>query len=183
MIHLNRSRLTGIVMTALVAVLMAGCSGVATKEIEAERVSLHGEPINMNAKDLPEVSIEPSGAVKIGDGNLALTDDQRVLTRDYRAAVIDLVDQTLTDASRVTDHAMSRVIFAMLIGRADEAGEKIGKQAEAIAHTPQFCHLLDKVQQHQARMVQSVTQLQPYAKLSQQDVDNCNAGKPYDVNI
>jgi len=31
--------------------------------------------------------------------------------------------------------------------------------------------------------VQSVVKLQPYAKITPQTVENCNAGKPYDVNL
>lgn len=177
----KRFRLMG--MTTLAGVLIGGCSGVATREIEAERVSLHSEPVSMNAKDLPEVNIDSSGAVKIGTDNLSLTDEQRVLARDYRAAVVELVDLTLSDTARITDHAMSRVLFAALVGRADKAGEKIGKQAEALVHSPQFCHLLGNVKQQQDRMVQSVVKLQPYAKITPQTVENCNAGKPYDVNL
>jgi hypothetical protein len=180
---LKHSSLKAIVLVGLASLLMAGCSGVATREIEAERVALHSEPVSMTARDLPEASIDSSGAVQIGKDELALTDDQRALTRDYRDAVIDLVDLTLDETSRLTDHAMTRVIFAMLIGRADEAGEKIGKQAEALVHSPPFCQRLSAVQQRQQRMTQSVVQLQPYAKISPQDVENCVAGKPYDVSI
>ena len=180
---LKHSGLSMLALVGLASLLMAGCSGVATREIEAERVALHSEPVSMTARDLPEASIDRSGAVKIGDDKLALTADQRELARDYRAAVVELVDLTLAETSRLTDHAMTRVIFAMLIGRADEAGEKIGKQAEALVHSPPFCQRLGAVQQRQQRMTQSVVQLQPYAKISPQDVENCVAGKPYDVSI
>jgi hypothetical protein len=183
---MNRSkqfRLMGLAMAALAGVLLVGCSGVATREIEAERATLHSEPVSMNAKDLPEANIDATGAVKIGKENLPLTAEQRVLTREYRAAAIKLVDLTLSDTARITDHAMSRVLFASLIGRADEAGEKLGKQAEALVHTPQFCQLLGDMKQSQDRMVQSVTTLQPYANISQQTIENCMAGKPYHVSI
>jgi hypothetical protein len=183
---MNRSkqfRLTGITMVVFAGWLLAGCSSVATRDIETERAALHSEPVSMNAKDLPEVNIDSSGAVKVGKDNLSLTTEQRVLTREYRAAVIKLVDMTLSDTARITDHAMSRMLFAALIGRADEAGEKIGKQAEALVHSPQFCHLLGDMRQSQDQMVQSVTTLQPYAKITPQTVENCTAGKPYDLSI
>ncbi|MGY3041737.1 hypothetical protein ACVWWQ_003370 [Rhodanobacter sp. TND4EL1] len=173
----------GMLTAALASVLVAGCSGAATREIQAERASLHSEPVSMNAKGFPEASIDASGAVQIGKNKLSLSDEQRVLTRDYRASVIELVDLTLSDTARITDHAMSRVLFAAMIGRADEAGEKIGKQAEALVHSPQFCRLLDNVKQSQDRMTLSVTTLQPYAKITPQAVESCVAGKPYDLSI
>jgi len=171
------------VAMAVLALLVAGCSGVATREIETERAALHRDPVSMNAKQLPEADIDAAGAVKIGAEQLPLTDGQRALTRDYRAAVIELVDLTLSGTAQITDHAMSRVLFASLIGRGDEAGERVGRQAESMVHSPQFCQLLDKVRQSQDRMVQSVTTLQPYAKIDAHAVENCRAGKPYDANI
>lgn len=173
---------SGVALAAL-ALLVAGCSGVATRDIEAERAALHRDPVSMNAKNLPEAHIDASGAVKVGTDQLPLTDGQRALTRDYRAAVIELVDLTLSGTARITDHAMSRVLLASLIGRGDEAGEKVGRQAEAMVHSPQFCQLLDKVQRSQDRMVQSVVTLRPYAKIDARAVENCRAGKPYDASI
>jgi hypothetical protein len=173
---------SGVALAAL-ALLVAGCSGMATRDIEAERATLQRDPVSMNAKNLPEAHIDAAGAVKVGTAQLPLSDGQRALTRDYRAAVIELVDLTLSGTARITDHAMSRVLLASLIGRGDEAGEKIGRQAEAMVHSPQFCQLLDKVQQSQDRMVRSVVTLRPYAKIDAHAVENCRAGKPYDASI
>ncbi|EIL91287.1 lipoprotein [Rhodanobacter spathiphylli B39] len=182
---MNRPKrfLPSTVALAALALLVAGCSGAATREIEAERAALHSDPVSMSAKNLPEVSINASGAVKVGTDQLSLTAGQRALTRDYRAAVIELVDLTLSGTARITDHAMSRVLLASLIGRGDEAGEKIGRQAEAMVHSPPFCQLLDRVRQSQDRMVRSVVTLQPYAKIDAHAVENCRAGKPYDASI
>lgn len=181
--HPSRLATAGFILAALAMLPMSGCSGAATREIETERASLHNEPITMHAKGLADASIDATGAVDIGQGHVALTDSQRALARDYRSAVIGLVDFTLANTAKLTDHAMRRVLFGMLVGRADEAGEKIGKQAEAMVHTPQFCHLLADVRQRQDRMVRSVPRLQPYARIARQDVDNCVAGKPYNLDI
>ena len=181
--HPNRIALTGALMAALVLPVLAGCSGVATKDIEAERAKLHAQPLDMSAKGQPDASIDASGAVKIGPEALPLSDAQRQLTRDYRVAMIDLVDLTLSDASRLADHAMSTAIFGMLTGRMDHAEKTIDRQAEAIAHTPGFCSRLDTLRQRQERMLQSVAPLAPYAKISRQDVEDCAAGRPYEVHI
>ena len=110
---------SGIALAAL-ALLVAGCSGVATRDIEAERAALQRDPVSMKAKNLPEAHIDASGAVKVGTDQLPLTDGQRALTRDYRAAVIELVDLTLSGTARITDHAMSRVLLASLLGTPPE---------------------------------------------------------------
>lgn len=181
--HANRLAVAGIILAVLAALPMSGCSGAATREIEAERASLHSEPVTLHAKGLADASIDAAGAVDIGQGHVALTDSQRALARDYRSAVIELVDFTLANTAKLTKHAMRRVLLGMLVGRADEAGEKIGKQAEAMVHAPQFCHLLADLRQRQDRMVQSVPMLQPYARIARQDVDNCMAGRPYTLAI
>lgn len=182
MSHTRLSVAVRVLMGAL-AVSLAGCSGIATKDIEASRAELHSDPLKMSAKGLPDASIDASGAVDIGPTRLALTDAQRGLTRAYRAAVVDLMDLTLSETSHLTGQAMRSAIFGMLIGREDQAEKHIEKRTEAMIHTPQFCSRLDSVRRQQNRMVQSVKTLMPYAKLSRQQVDDCNAGRPYQVNI
>jgi hypothetical protein len=83
MFHLHRFRPAGAILI-LVALLGTGCSGVATREIESARAEVHHEPLGMNAKGLPDASIDASGAVKIGSGKLALTDAQKALSLHYR---------------------------------------------------------------------------------------------------
>lgn len=170
-------------LMAALAVSLAGCSGIATKEIEASRAKLHSDPLEMSAKGLPDASIDKLGAVDIGSTHLALTDAQRSLTQAYRAAVVDLMDLTLNETAHLTDQAMRSEIFGMMIGREDQAQKHIETRTEAMVHTPQFCSRLDSVRQQQDRMVQSVKTLMPYAKLSRQQVDDCNAGRPYHANI
>ncbi|MGY0556588.1 MULTISPECIES: hypothetical protein [unclassified Lysobacter] len=170
-------------LAALVAALMTGCAGIASKEIEAERIALHAEPLELDAEGRPAASIAPSGAVTIGDDTLALTDAQRAETAGYRDAVLDLVDLTLDDTKSLTNRAMVTALLGVVTGLGDQAERHIESQAREIAHTPEFCGLLDDVRQHQDRMVRSVAQLQPYADISEQDVDDCAAGHPYDLSI
>jgi hypothetical protein len=183
MSNANRSILATAAVVALAAFLVVGCSGVVTKEIEAERVELHQKPLELSAKDLPDASIDSSGSVKIGSGNLAMTEAQRALTRQYRDAVIGLVDLTLDKTSKVSRHAVARALFGMATGRLEKTEQKIERQAEAIAHAPEFCARLAEVRQSQDRMVQAVATLEPYVDVSRQDVEDCAAGRPYKGQI
>jgi hypothetical protein len=176
MVALNRSALA-----VLAALLVSGCSGIATKQIEAERTELRSKPVEMNAAGNPKASIDASGSVRIGSGVLALTDTQRTLALLYRDAVVDLVDLSLKDASRLTSHVVTRTLFGMATGRLEKTEKSIERQAEGIAHTPEFCGLLEEARERQDRMLQSMVELKPYAGVSQQDVDDCAAGRPYET--
>ncbi|MGQ4659565.1 hypothetical protein [Lysobacter sp. F6437] len=172
-----------ITLAALAAALVTGCAGIASKEIEAERTVLHAEPLELDAKGRPVASIAPSGAVTIGEEALSLTDAQRADTAGYRDAVLDLIDLTLDDTRSLTNRAMVTALLGVMTGLGDQAERHIENQAGEIAHTPEFCGLLDDVRRQQDRMVRSVAQLQPYADISEQDVDDCAAGRAYDLNI
>ena len=167
----------------LAALLMAGCSNVATKSIEAERARLHREPLGMSAKGHPDASIDATGSVKIGSRTLALTAVQRNAARLYRGAVIDLTDLALDEASQSTRHIVVRALFAAATGREETMEKKIDDEMEAMTHSPAFCSRLGDVRQRQEHLVRAVEPLEPYAQLSQQDVESCIAGRPYETHL
>ena len=131
--------------------------------------------MELSAKGYPDASIDLSGVVKIGSSDLALTDVQRESTLRYRDAVVDLVDRTLDETSRLTKHVIAKMLFGVATGRMEKTQQKMERQAEDIAHSPEFCRLLVEVKQRQNRMVQLVAKLKPYANLSRQDFENCAA--------
>ncbi|HET8553641.1 MAG TPA: hypothetical protein VFL78_02355 [Rhodanobacteraceae bacterium] len=163
--------------------LMAGCSDIATKSIETERVQLHREPLAMSAKGQPDVSLDATGAVTIGSHTLTLTDAQKKATRHYRTAVIALADFTLDRTSQMTRHVVIRALFATVTGREETLERKIDEQAEAMTHSPAFCSQLDTVRQRQEHMVEAVAALEPYVHLNRQDVEDCLAGHPYKARL
>ena len=178
----NRPRLAGALLV-LVTVLGTGCSGVATREIASARAELHREPLGMNAKGHPDASIDASGAVKIGSDSLVLSRAQKAETLRYREAVIALVDLSLDKAAHMTRHVMARTVFAMMTGRLDKMEKKLEQQGLALSHSPEFCAALGDVVRRQDQMVQAVVNLRPYAHVSQREVDNCVAGRPYHAGI
>lgn len=182
MFQTHRTRLAGAILI-LATMLTTGCSGVATREIESARVEVHHEPLGMNAKGYPDASIDATGAVKIGSDSLVLSDAQKARTLRYRESVLALVDLSLDKAAQMTRHVMARTVFAMMTGRLDSMEQKLEKQGLALAHSPAFCAALDDVKRRQDQMVQSVVNLRPYVHVSQQDVDDCTAGRPYEAGI
>ena len=184
MFQANRPRLAGaLLVLVLVTVLGTGCSGVATREIESARAEVHREPLGMNAKGYPDASIDSSGAVKIGSDSLVLSRTQKAETLRYREAVIALVDLSLDKATHMTRHVMARTVFAMMTGRLDKMEKKLEQQGLALSHSPEFCAALGDVVRRQDEMVQAVVNLRPYAHISQREVDNCVAGRPYHAGI
>lgn len=182
MFQANRPRLAGALLV-LVTVLGTGCSGVATREIASARAELHREPLGMNAKGHPDASIDASGAVKIGSDSLVLSRAQKAETLRYREAVIALVDLSLDKAAHMTRHVMARTVFAMMTGRLDKMEKKLEQQGLALSHSPEFCAALGDVVRRQDQMVRAVVNLRPYAHISQREVDNCVAGRPYHAGI
>lgn len=182
MSHLQRPTFAG-VLVMLAAVLMTGCSHVATKSIEAERAKLHREPLGMSAKGRPDASIDASGSVKIGSRTLALTDAQRNTARLYRDAVIDLTDLALDEASQSTRHIVIRSLFAVVTGHEEAMEKKIDDRMEAMTHSPAFCSKLDTVQQRQKHLVKAVGALKPYAKFSRREIEDCLAERPCEARL
>jgi len=181
MFSIRHSRVA--VALALAVLAVSGCSGIASKEIESERAKLRAEPVEMSAKGLPQASIDARGEVRIGERKLALSDAQRNLAAHYRSAVVDLVDLTLRETSKATRFVVARALFGMAVGRLDETTDKIEREAEGITRKPEFCRLLGEVKTRQDDMAGSIGELQPYAKVDAQDLEDCRAGKAYHAGI
>lgn len=179
----NRSTLACAAIAVIAMSLASGCSGVATREIEAQRVALPHDSIKLDAKGLPDARIDPAGAVKIGSRPLPLTEAQRGLTAQYRNAVIELTDYALRDTTRLTRHVVARVLFGMVTGRLEKTTDKIEQQAEAIMHSAPFCSRLEVVKQRQDVMTGAVSFLLPYANLTYQQLEDCVSGQPYSLGV
>ena len=166
-----------------IALLMAGCTGVATREIDIDRADLHNKAVALGATGYPDASIDSSGSVKIGPDDLPLSVGQRTLAMEYREAVVDLMDLALSKTSKLSNHVVARTLFGMATGRLERTENEIDHEAAQIAHTPDFCSQLDEVRRRQDRMLQSISQLNPYANVDGQDVADCRAGRPYNNRI
>ena len=163
------------------ALSLAGCSTTARREIEAERVQAHAEPLRLQAPDgRPDASIDVDGSLRIGREPVSLDPRQRAATLAYREASLALVDLSLRAASRLTRFAIPRVLFGMVVHGTDEAGRGLEKDAEAIPHSPGFCRRLADLLAAQEAAVSQVPALRPYVSVTPQDAERCRPGPPPD---
>lgn len=165
----------------LVAALLAGCASGARREIEADRIKAHAEPLELNGpKGAPAAHIDTDGRLRFGDQPVVLDADQRAATLAYREAALHVVDLSLDGASRYTRFVIPRFLFGMVVhGGPDRAGRSMEQDARKLLHTPQFCDALDVMRAKQEAMVDEVARLRPYVQLTADDVGDCRAGRPY----
>jgi len=170
--------------TLLMALAIAGCSTAARREIEAERIQAHAEPIELHAPDgLPKASIDVDGSVRIGHEPVPLDAQQRSASLAYRQATLAVVDLSLQAASRLTRFAIPRVLFGVVVHGSDDAGRGLEEDAKAIPHSPEFCQRLADLLGAQEAAVSSVPSLQPYANVTTHDLESCRSGRPYRLNL
>lgn len=168
----------------LMALTIGGCSTAARREIEAERLQAHAEPLQLHASHgLPEAAIGVDGSVRIGHEPVSIDAQQRAASLAYRKASLAVIDLSLQAASRLTRFAIPRVLFGMVVHGSDDAGRGIEKDAEAIPHLPAFCQRLEDLLGAQTTAVSAVPALRPYASVTAQDVDSCRSGHPYQLNL
>ncbi|MGO4700679.1 hypothetical protein [Dyella sp. 2RAB6] len=162
------------------AVLLAGCSSTARRVMEESRVKVHQEPLELRSEaNVPKAYIDVTGGVTIDKEPLAITTEQRAAILDYREASLAIIDISFDAASRLTRYAVPRLLLGSMIHGSDGASRGIDADAEKIAHSPAFCAALDKMRQTQDVMVAREESLRPYARLTAQNVLDCQAGKPY----
>jgi hypothetical protein len=175
-----------LLLLSMAAAMLAGCSGAARRDMEEDRIKLHQEPLELRGdkdKDVPKAYIDVTGGVTIDKQPLALTADQRAAILDYREASLEVIDISFDAASRLTRYAVPRLLFGSMIHGTDGASKGIEADAEKIPHSPQFCSSLEKMRQTQDAMIAKEERLRPYARLTQEDVQDCQSGKPYRHSI
>lgn len=173
-----------VLLLSVAAVLLAGCSGAARRDMEQDRIKLHQEPLELRGeKDEPKAYIDVTGGVTIDKAPLAIDADQRAAILDYREASLEMIDITFDATSHLTKYAVPRLLFGSMIHGTDGASKGIEAEAEKIPHSPQFCASLDKMRQTQDVMVAKEERLRPYGRLTAQDVLDCQAGRPYKHSI
>ena len=173
-----------LLLLSVAALVLAGCSGAARRDMEADRIKMHQEPLELRGdKDVPKAYIDVTGGVTIDKQPLALTADQRAAVLDYREASLEVIDISFDTASRLTRYAVPRLLFGSMTHGTDGASKGSEAEAEKIPHSPQFCASLEKMRQTQDVMVAKEESLRPYARLTQEDVQDCQSGKPYRHSI
>lgn len=162
-----------------ISLMLSGCMSDARREIEADRVKAHAEPLELSGpKRAPVAHIDTDGSLAVGHEWVALDASQRAATLAYRAAALRVIDMSLTSAEKYVHSAIPRFLFASALHMGTDAGTKsMEKGAEKMVHSPPFCDAMETMREKQDVMVAELPQLRPYTHVTTGDIQDCRAGR------
>ena len=161
----------------------------ARAKLERENIDIsNGVSFNVNgtriggrddAIKLPKAEITPQGDLLIEGTAVAITPAQRSQLLDYRGQIIGIAAAGMAIGSKGADiagEALSGVAGAIFGGKQAEQDfeqrmEAKGRQIEAEAM--KLCDLLPGLLASQQALAASLPEFQPYARMTEQDVDDC----------
>lgn len=144
-------------------------------------ISINGVRVSTGRKDgnLPKAEITPQGDLLIDGTPVALTAAQREQALAYRRSVLAIADAGMALGGRGADlagTALGGVAGAIFGGKQGEQAFEQRMQAEGEkleAEARKLCLLLPEVLARQRTLAASVPAFGPYARMTQQDVDDC----------
>jgi hypothetical protein len=168
---------------------LAGMVGAAMDKARAEmerknigigdgmHINVNGHQIDSSDSNEPRAEITPQGDLLIAGKPVAVTPGQRALLLQYRGEIIDVASAGMDIGKQgvgMAGKAVSTAIAGIFNGKSDEAEREMeaeGKRIEAAAM--QLCQRLQPMLQTQQQLAASLPAFQPYAKLTQSDIDDC----------
>ncbi|OZB66612.1 MAG: hypothetical protein B7X33_04910 [Lysobacterales bacterium 13-68-4] len=109
--------------TMLVALTLTGCMNDARREIEADRVKAHAEPLDLNGPEgTPVAHIGTDGNLVVGDKAVALDAAQQAATLAYREAALKVVDVSMIGAEKYVRTAVPRFLFDSVLHMGTDGG-------------------------------------------------------------
>lgn len=163
----------------LVALSLTGCMSNARREIEADRVKAHAEPLDLNGpKGEPVAHIGTDGSLVVGDQAVALDAAQRAATLAYREAALKVVDVSMTGAEKYVRTAVPRFLFDSMLHMGTDGGARsMDKGVGKMVRSPRFCDALATMRQKQGAMVAEVPRLLAYTHVKAADIEDCRGGR------
>lgn len=131
-----------------------------------------------DAEKLPKAEITPQGDLLIDGKAVAINDGQRTMLLDYRKRVISVAEAGMligTQGADLAGKAMAEGLANIFKGgdkkdfenRMDGEGKKIEAKAKLL------CNQLPGMLHSQNRLAASLPAFKPYAKMGQDDIDDC----------
>ncbi len=160
----------------------------ARKELETNNLGLNGGVhISKNGKGvwggdkndgLPKAEITPKGDLLIEGNAVAIDSSQRGMLLDYRHDVIDVAEAGMdigTQASELASKAVSEGLASIFDSDSkkgfEQRMEAEGKKIEVSAR--KLCERLPAMLDSQDKLAASLPAFRPYARMTQEDIDNC----------
>lgn len=131
-----------------------------------------------DAKDLrPRAEITPQGDLLVEGKPVAVTPEQRTLLLAYRDEVIKVADTGLAIGSKGADlagKAVGEAIGAIFGGDTKAMEQRVEAEADKLKQEAKvICTQLPALLATQQQLAASLPAFQPYATMTQEDVDDC----------
>jgi Protein of unknown function (DUF2884) len=159
----------------------------ARQELRTKNISISdGFNINVNGKQvhttdagLPKAEITPQGDLLIDGKAVTVNAEQRQQLLDYRGRIIGIAEAGMAigvQGADIAGEAISGVAGAIFGGKEGEQAfeqrmEAQGKKIEAEA--VKLCTQLPGLLASQQALANSLPAFKPYARMTQQDIDDC----------
>lgn len=191
------------VLVLLASLSLAGCSddssapaaqgqqepgllGKAVREAtDKARDELATNSIDLDATGHPKAQIAPNGDFIVGGKPVAIDDAQRKLLLEYRAGITTIAAAGIdigVQGADLAGKAVTEALAGVFTGKSDEVEKKIEGHAEGIKQAAvKLCTKLPALLDTQNRLAAALPAFQPYATMSQQDIDDCN--KDGNINL
>jgi len=142
-------------------------------------INVNGRQIHTKGGDLPKAEITPQGDLLVEGTAVAVNPAQRQQLLAYRGEIIGIAEAGMAigaSGADIAGEALSGVAGAIFGGKEGEKAfeqrmEAKGKQIEAEAM--ELCTRLPGLLASQQALSASVPEFKPYARMTQDDVDDC----------
>ncbi len=151
---------------------------VVNNAIDEARAELAKENVGLSSSQGgPKAEITPKGDLLIGGKAFAIDEKQRALLLEYRKRTHAVAEAGMDIGVKGADlggKAIGEVFGSVFSGNTDEMEKRIKAEAKGIeASAIKLCELLPDLLKAQTELTASLPAFQPYAKMTQSDVDDC----------
>lgn len=160
--------------------------GKAVKHATDEaREELAKNNIDLTGDGTKKAEITPAGDLLVDGKAVPLDDAQRKLVLEYRGRIVAIAEAGIgigLEGADLAGKAVGVAVEGVLTGNTEQIEKKIEAEAEGIRRSAvKLCEKLPALLDTQNRLAAALPAFQPYAKMDQQDVDDC--GKDGDFNV
>lgn len=137
------------------------------------------------ANTLPKAEITPEGDLLIAGKPVAVTPRQRQMLQDYRRQVVEIGEQGIDIGKQGTAlglHAAGEALTAVFSGKSEQQiRDHVEAQAADIRQAAaQICNRLPALMASQQELAAALPAFKPYARMTQQDIDDCHTDASHD---
>lgn len=142
-------------------------------------ININGHKIHHSEGDLPKAEISPQGDLLIEGKSVAVTATQRQQLLAYRGEIIGVAEAGMAIGVKGADiagEALGGVVGVIFGGKEGEKAfeqrmEAQGKKIEAEAI--KLCIQMPALLASQQTLAASIPEFKPYARMTQEDIDDC----------